>query len=918
MRQLRAFILRFSGLFRRRSIERDLQEELENNVQMEIEDHLRQGMTNDEARRLTLVKFGSLESVKDQCRDRRGIPFIETLVQDVRYTLRSLRSHKGWTTVAIASLALGIGVNIALFNVANSILLQELPVRNPAELVSFRWYGETNMSAGRSGYGYVAPDPQIPSSDERFREATFSFAVFQELRAQSQSLAELFAVANTGSVNLFANGQAELALAEIVSGNFHRVLGVTPVRGRLIEAADDFATADPVAVISFQYWQRRFGMDPGVVGKSVTINTVPFTIVGITAPGFGSVVRNSTAREVTIPLAMERRIQRQSRLNQPASWWLMVMGRLKPNAGREELEAALASVYDRSVREEWKAAVASFPPERRASLQITQRQDRVAQLRVVPANRGVYDVDPQLSDMLRLLAGIAVMVLLLVCVNLANLLLSRGASRQNEISVRLAIGAGRTRLVRQLLTESLVLAVIGGSLGLLFAYGTRTLFPIWMGFRPVESDWTIPAFAAAVTILSGVFFGLLPAFRSTAVDFTPSIQGSSKFSRRRGRLGKSLLVAQVAISLVLLIGAGLFLKTLRNLRNVDTGFNTNNLILFGVNPAANQYDPAHTATLFENVLERLEAIPGVRSAALSSTALLTGDNSQGRFGIEGQTERVLSYVLSIHNDYFGTLDVPLKLGRNFTRADDQSAPRVAIVNEEFARTFFPNANPLGKHLETGVAPDNVQIEIVGVSGDTRFATLRADPPPTVYMPHLQRPTGRYFAIRTQIDAAGLVPAVRDVMRKIDPNLPLQFISTQTETMDELLTLERTFAVVSSLFGSLALMISMVGLFGLMSYTVARRTREIGIRIAVGAQRSAVLRSVMRETLSLCAAGLFIGLLVSSWLNRFVASQLFGLQPNDSATILLAVLVMIVVAAVAGYLPARRASRIDPITALRYE
>jgi predicted permease len=885
---------------------------------MEIEENLRSGMTPEKARRHVLMKFSSLDSVKEVCRDHRGVPFIETIAKDVRYGLRSLRQNKGWTAVAILSLALGIGVNTALFSLVNSLLLQTLPVRNPGELVSFRWYGDTNLSTARSGYGYVAPDPLVASSDGRFRDATFSFGVFEELRAESRPLAELFAVANTGSVNLFANSQAELARAEVVSGNFHRTLGVTAFRGRLIEPDDDSASADPVAVISFQYWQRRFGMDPTLVGRSVTINTVPFTIVGISPPGFGTVVRNSIAREVTIPLAMEARIQRQSRLKQPANWWLMVMGRLNPNVGREQLQAALAGVYERSVREEWKAAVAAFPPERRSSPEITQREARVAQLRVVAGDFGSYDVDPPVLNMLKLLAGLTVMVLLLVCVNLANLLLSRGASRQREIAVRLAIGASRSRVIRQLLTESLILAAIGGSIGLLLAYWGRTLFPIWMGFKPVELDWTVVSFAAAATILIGIVFGLLPAFRSTAVDFALPIQGSSQFSRSHNRIGKSLLVVQVALSLVLLIGAGLFLRTLRNLRGVDVGFSTRNLILFGVNPTANQYDQARTAALFQNILQRLEGIPGVRSAALSSTALLMGDNSTSRFAVEGLNDRVTSYVLSIHNRYFDTIDIPLKLGRDFTSADNQSAPRVAIINEEFARRFFPNMNPLGKHVESGAAPNNIQAEIVGVVADARFATLRDNPPPTVYMPHLQRPTSRYFAVRTHSDAVALVPAVRDVMHDIDPNLPLQFISTQTETMDELLTLETTFAVSSTLFSLLALLISMIGLFGLMSYTVARRTKEIGIRMALGAQRGAVLRSVIRETLSLVAGGVLIGVVAASWLARFVASQLFGLKPNDSTTIVLAVLVMTVVATIAGYLPARRASRVDPMTALRHE
>lgn len=921
MKKLRTWTVRLRSLLNKGQMERDLADELESNLQMETEANLRSGMTPEEARRRTLAKFGSLDSVKEQCRDRSGVPFIETIAKDVRYALRTLRQNKGWTTVAVLSLALGIGVNTALFSVVDSVLLGTLPARSPDEIVSFRWLGETNMSSTRSGYGYVAPDTSVTSADPRFREATFSFGIFQEFRKQSQSLAELFAFANTGSsLNLFANGHAELASGQVVSGNFYRELGVTPILGRLIEPGDDSASADPVAVISFQYWQRRFAMDPAVVGSTVTINTTPFTIVGITPPNDGSAVRiGSVAREVTIPMAMERQIQRQSRVNQPGNWWLMVMGRLKPNVTREQLQAALRGVYDRTVREEWKAAVASFPPERRSSPEIAQHEDRVAQLRVVAGNRGVYDVVPRESSMLRLLASIAGMVLLLVCVNLANLLLLRGAMRQKEMTIRLAIGASRPRVIRQLLTESLVLAGIGGTIGLLLAYWCRTFLPVWMGFRAVELDWTVLGFAAAITILIGIVFGLLPAFRSTRVNLAPAIQGSSQCTRSRTGLGKSLgqslLVAQVAISLVLLIGAGLFLRTLRNLRGVDVGFKTDKLVLFGVNPAANQYDAARTAALFDETLEQLAAIPGVRSVALSSTALLTGDNSTSRFGVEGQPDRVISYVLSIHNNYFETIDIPLRLGRDFTSQDNLSAPRVSIINETFARRFFPKMNPLGKHLEV---PANIQIEIVGVVGDARFATLRDDPPPTVYMPHLQRPTSRYFAIRTHADAAGLVPAIRDAMRRIDPNLPLQFISTQTESMDRLLTQEKTFAVSSSLFGLLALVISMIGLFGLMSYTVARRTKEIGIRMALGAKRGAVLRSVIRETLRLVAAGVLIGLGAAYWLGRFIASQLFGLQPNDSTTIFLAVLVMIVVATLAGYLPARRASRVDPMVALRYE
>jgi predicted permease len=915
MRSVRSWWVRLRNVFRKAPIEQDLREELESNIRIEIDEYVRTGLTVEEARRLTLARYGSLDSVKERMRDRHGLPFLETTVRDVRYALRALGQNKGWTAVAILSLALGIGVNTALFNILNGVLLEKLPVRSPDELVALRWVGETNMANGRSGFGYVAPANAAPDAESQPREATFSYRVFQTLRTEAQPLAGLFAASYIGSLNVFAAGHSELALGEVVSGNLYHELGIAPVSGRLIEPADDAVQADPVAVISYGYWQRRFNMDPSVVGSSITINTVPFTIVGITPKDFTGIVRNSTPRQITIPLALEERIQRQSQLRRPANWWLMVMGRLRPGAHAEQLEAALQGVYDRSVREEWPAALASFPPARRALPEFAQREDRVAQLRIVPGNRGVYDVLPSDKDMVGLLQGIAGMVLLLVAVNLANLLLSRGAVREREIIIRLAIGAGRRRVIRQLLTESIVLAAIGGIIGVLPAYWFRTVFAVQLGLPPAEMEWIVFGFALAVTTATGLAFGLVPAVRATGVNLSPGTRGGADTNRSRHRLSRALLTAQVAISVVLLFGAGLFLRTLWNLHHVDIGFNTDNIVLFGVNPAANQYDATQTAALFDNVLETIPKVPGVKSVTLSSTALLTGDNSQGRFGIEGRTERVPSYVLSIHDNYLQTMQIPLKLGRNFTASDNASAPRVAIVNEAFAGTYFPGMNPIGKHLEI---PDRISVEIVGVAGDTKFATLRPDPPPTVFMPHLQRPTSRFFAARTDGDAAALIPAIRDAMRRIDSKLPLQFIATQAESISQTLSTERTFAVSSGMFGVLALAVSTIGLFGLMSYTVARRTKEIGIRIALGANRGAVLKSIIREALILVTAGSIIGLGIAAWLSKFAAPQLFGLGQYDPATMAAAMAIMIAVGAFAAYLPARRASRVAPVVALRHE
>lgn len=896
MKHLRACVVRVRNLFRKRQLEQDLAEEFESNVQLEIDANLRSGMTVEEARRRTLAKFGSVDSVKEQCRDRRGIPILEAFARDVGYAVRMLRQSKNWTAVAILSLALGIGLNTALFSIVDGVLLETLPVPNPHELVSFRWIGENNTARGMIGYGYTAPDPKTEKGD-----ASFTRAVFEQFRSQSHPLADLFAFAPDVTLNVVVNGERNLASGQFVSGNFYSALGVSAVRGRTIGSSDDSPSADPVAVISHAYWDRQFGMNPAVVGSSITINNVTFTIVGIAPLHLGSPARiGRDAQDISIPLQLEPRVRgNASWLNRPGNWWLLLMGRLRPEATIEQLQAKLAGVFDETVREEAQ-----------------QNDPRIPQLRIVNGRHGVFDVLPRETDTLAILAAIVAMVLIIVCVNLANLLLSRGATRQREIAVRLAIGASRPRVIQQLLTESLVLAAIGGTLGLLVAYWCRALFPVWMGFQPADMDWRVLEFTAVLTLLTAIFFGLVPAFRASRVDFGSAIREESiQFSRSRSWFGKSLLIAQVAMSFVLMVGAGLFAQTLHNLRSQDMGFNPDNIVLFSVNSRAAGYDAARAATLNDEILERLAAHPNVGSATRSNHAILTGV-PQYSFSIEGLAGEPLRSCLFVHANYFEAMEVPVKLGRGFTPRDNETAPPVVVINEAFAKEFFPNTNPIGRNIKQGAT----QRQIVGVVGDAKYGRLRESVPSTFYLPEKQWPLpgGGTFTVRAAGETTALIPAIRDVIRVIDSKLPPPTISTLTEKMDDLLRKERTLAVSSTLFGALVLVISMVGIFGLMSYMVSRRIKEIGIQMALGAERNQVLRSIVGEALALVAVGALIGLGAALGLTRFVASQLFGLAPHDPVTLSIAVLLMIAVAVLAGYLPARRASRVDPMAALRHE
>jgi len=850
------------------------------------------------------------------------------MLRDLRHGARALLRDKAWTAVVVVSLALGIGANTALFSAVNSLFLRKLAVSSPDSLVRLRWVGKNDMVTDSSDYGFSARD----ASGANVR-STFSYPMYRQFRTDNRTMDDLFTCAPAGRANVVVNGQAELATMFATSGNYYTVLGLKANPGRTIVADDDRPTAPPVAVISARYWRTRFGGDHGVIGKSVLVNRVPVTIVGVMTPDLvDSQLAVRDGSDIGVPLSLEPQLANTPPapgeptvplLERPTYWWLQIMGRMKPGVTPAQVQANLESVFQHTARAGLDSYLASLPPATRSDSRNRNRTE-MPRLRAESGARGIYDVNTNDSRALTILSIVVVLMLLIVCANVANLLLSRAATRHREISVRLSLGATRARLVRQLLTESLMLAALGGGLGILVGRWGQQLLPIAVG-QIAPLDWRVLSFVLAATVLTGVVFGIAPALRATSLNVGAALKETSRsVAGSRSVLSKSLLVLQVAVSLVLLIAAGLFLRTLSNLRNVDVGFNTRNLVVFGVSPALNQYDEARTVALYQQMIERLGTVAGIRSAALANVPLLAQSvNStsivvQGRTYAAGQPRDSINRLV-VSPGFFDTMAMPMRVGRGFTERDDQKASRVVVINETAVRKYFPDVNPIGQHF--GSTPETAgQLEIVGVLRDAKYDSVRDDTPPTMYVPYLQqvRPPQATFYVRTAADPAASIGAIREAVRQIDPTLPLRNVITQVEQVEKRLQQERVFAQAYALFGVLALVLASVGLFGLMSYSVARRTNEIGIRMALGAHARDVLRLVMRESLTLVAVGVVTGLVAAYAAGRLVQSLLYGLSPTDAPTIAISVAVMIAVAAFAGYLPARRASRVDPLIALRYE
>ncbi|MBS1791429.1 MAG: ABC transporter permease [Acidobacteria bacterium] len=865
-----------------------------------------------------------------------------TLWQDLRYGARMLMKQKGITAIAVLSLALGIGANTALFSIVDAMLLRMLPVKEPERLVLFRSMAPREFSVG----SYSGNSETDPATGQR-RMTSFAYISYQRMREQESPLSDIFAFGDVG-LNVNADGISDVASGQAVSGNYFIGLGVQPMLGRVMTDEDDKASASPVAVISYRYWQQRFHGNEAVIGKQINLNNIAFTIIGVTPPGFEGTMEAGSTQDVTIPLAWEPQLYTDrnfSNLSGAGTWWLRLMGRLKPGATAEQARAQLEPVFHNSVLEHRAARQVQAQAAGRNAINNLDPKF-YPRLFLDPGGQGEMNTRQYYAPSLYMLLGVVGLVLLIACANVANLLLARAASRQKEIAVRLALGASRWRLIRQLLTESVLLALIGGALGILFTLWIKDgLLAVndWggRGMRALEPqlDWRVLGFTMALSLLTGIIFGLAPAWRATKVDLTPTLKDSGRGSSAisRSLLSRGLVVAQVALSLLLLIGAGLFVRTLLNLQHVEPGFNTRNLMLFGIQPGLIGYKEDRLSQLYERTMERLEAVPGVQSVTFSRMALLARGSSsrdvflrdvlnappdaEGRIKSSGE-----GYIHQARENFTEAMGIPLLAGRRLTAQDDAKAPRVVVVNQTFANTYFPNENPIGKRFTFDPKkPD--EIEIVGLVKDAKYARQRDEVPPTAYTSWRQelRSMGNAtIEVRTAGDPSNAVAAVRQAMREVDENLPLVNIRTQVEQAEETLRMERLFAKLLTLFGLLAQQLASIGLFGVMAYAVSQRTHEIGIRMALGAEGRDVMNMVLRQGMRLTLLGIVLGLIGAYVLTKYLESwvhlsrMLFNVKPTDPMTYGVIVVGLTVVALVACFIPAWRATKVDPMIALRYE
>jgi predicted permease len=905
----------WSRFWQRQRRDADLRRELDAYLQQETADRMADGLPIDEARWAAARKLGNVTRIREEVYERNSLLTLETLARDAAYGLRVLRRNPGFACVAVLSVALGIGANASVFTLLDQVMLRPLPVDRPGELVLVTVDG---FQYG-SGWG---------DGNE------LSYPMYEDLRDNNQVFAAMFCRFPL-TLDLSVDRSAERVHAEIVSGTYFPGLGVRPAVGRVLDERDD-ASPDQsaVVVLSHRYWRDRFGADPSVVGRSMRINNNPVTIVGVAQERFDGTNLGS-GTDVFVPLAMTAVIPIEHALHDRRTRWLNVFGRLKPGVFGEQAQAGLQPFYQsRLAFEVAQDAFANVSPrDKTRFLQGT--------LVVTPAAYGKSDLRTQLAKPLWTLTAIGVGVLIIACANVANLLLARAGARRREIAVRLALGASRRRVMRQLLIESILLAAAGGGAGLALAtWGAQSLLAFFTdpGTTLTVTPWPdtrILAVNVAVCVIVGVLFGLAPAFQSTRPDVGAVLKAESTGVLGGGyaRLRQGLVVTQVALSLLLLVGAGLFLKSLNNLLAVDAGFDTTRLLTFTVAPGEHGYAPGETKTFAKTLLARVRATPGMAGAGFVSHTLLAGGSWNSSMTIEGRKYDPEHRVLTLNNlispGYFDAMGIRRLAGRDFDLRDEKDSPangatitpRVAIVNEQFVTQFLEGRQPLGIHIGFGRNPGTpTPIEIVGVVSTAKYTSLRSKPEPQLYFPYLEAPSirGLTMYVRTAQAPEASIAVLRRIVSDMDATLPMFDVRTIEQQVARSLANERFVASLSSVLGVLATLLAMVGLYGVMSYAVARRTREIAIRIAFGADSTRVTALVVRDMLMLVGAGALLALPTLWWVDRFVRSQLYEVTPTDPASVASAGAVLLVAAAMAVWVPSRRALRVSPMTALREE
>ncbi len=896
--------LRWRALWKRGQLDRDLEDEVAFHLAMKRE---KAGGPEDPR-----VGFGNPTRIKEQVREQWSFPGLESIWQDVRYAARMLMRTPAFTLVAVASLAIGIGANTAIFSLVDSVLIKSLPVSDPSRLRLLLWSGEPRVPLNNSsGYNTRVDGVMVHSS--------FSYPMYRTLAANLPQFSDLLGFAHS-QLTVTGRPESHYASGWFVTGNFFSGLGVHALAGRELTPEDDRPAAPTVGVISYRYWSRQFALDPEAIGRDLTVNGQPVTIVGVLPESFTG-VELGRQYDLFLPIARSGAFApKWYALEKSDSWWVQVLGRLKPGVSDQAARTALQAVMDQ------EASAYPAKPEHTRDPWRALLKD---------GSGGVFLLRLHATTPLLILQCVVGLVLLIACANIANLLLARGSARRREIAVRLSIGAGRFRLVRQILTESLLLACLGAGLGLLIAVPlAKGVMAMAGGNEKIILDPHVDVrallFTATVAILTALLFGLIPALRATRLDLTPALKDGTFGTAGLGRhfrLSRVLVAGQVALSTLLLAGAVLFTRTLVQVSSIDPGFNARRLLLFDLDGTRSGYGGEKTGALYERVRSRLETIPGVEAVMASSSSLIAGDVSNDDLTIAGYTPKngpAMAYTLAVSPHFVSGMGIGLLLGRDIADRDTLSAPKVAVVNEAFVRTYLEGRSPVGVNFHFGTDPvrdAKGEFEIVGVCRNAKYDNLKNETPPTVYFSYVQNPKwirDATFEVRTTLPPVAIASAVRRAVAEIDRGVPIAEMRTQEEQIRASLGMERLFAALVGSFGLTAALLAAIGLYGVMAYAVSRRTAEIGLRLALGARAGSVQWMVLRDSLRMVVVGMAIGIPAAFALSRLVRSLLFGVSPGDPGTYVASGLLMLAVAALAAWLPARRAASVDPMRALRCE
>jgi predicted permease len=902
------------SLLHRAQVEAELERELAFHHEQLVRENIESGMDEREARRAASRALGNAALLAEKCRDQRRVNWLDDLLKDLAYAARQLRKSPGFAATAVLSLAIGIGANTSVFTVMNALFLRSLPVRDPQQLRILGWTCPPNRAPNNGGSGYGA------EVDGVHVRSSVSYPSLRDFQKASGSFASLAGFTEL-TTNAAARGQAFVAPAQPVTANFFETAGTAPTLGRTFREDEDRADGPRVAVISHRLWERLFGADPAALGSTMQMEGQSWTVIGVLPPRFFG-LKPGAMVDVYVPLTRSQQMSPWYVLNDRDNWWVQMVGRLKPGASEAQWRAALDVVFGQQAAA-WNGEAHPAVPWR------PEGTSAVAPRTVlVPGHAGTSFVWRDMSQFLAALMGMVSLVLLIACVNVANLLVARGTARARELAIRQSLGASRRRIVRQLLTESLMLALAGGTLGLMLAQaGTSAL--AWMMNERSDSavdlkpDGAVLSFTLGLSLATSILFGIVPALRATRVNAGGCLKTAGVIAGSlRQRLASSLVFVQVAMATVLVVGAGLFARSLVNLTRVELGFRPENVLLFQVDASRSGYKDPQAVEVLRRIEERLAATPGVSGVTMSRHALMAGSRGTRNIHAPGthaeSREGVNVHVHIVGNGFLTVMGTPILMGRDILASDDQTAPRVAVISQGLAKKLF-DGNPIGREISFDPKFEK-PMRVVGVAADARYSHLRREAPPTVYVPYAQETPvqSMTFEVRTAVHPPSLTPAVRRAVAEIDPLLPIGDVRTQEQQLERASARERTFAVLASFFSAVAISLAAIGLYGVLAYAVVRRTSEFGIRMALGATVAQVRWLVVRGALSVILAGVTVGIPAALAVTSFVKSLMYGVEPHDPWSIVLAVTAMLAAGLLAAWIPGRRASKADPAVALRYE